>query len=55
MADSRHWLETFKRGVDRVADLDEAARPELLELGQRSELGIVPQKMHVFCVRQDRF
>ena len=38
-----------------MADLNEATRPELLELGQRPELGIVPQKMHVFCVRQDRF
>ncbi len=38
-----------------MTDLGPTARPELLELGQRPVLGIVPQKMHVFCVRQDRF
>ncbi len=31
------------------------ARPDLLRLGERPELGVVPENMHAFCVRQDRF
>ena len=38
-----------------MTDSREATRPELLELGERPELGIIPKKMHAFCVRQDRF
>jgi crotonyl-CoA carboxylase/reductase len=30
-------------------------RPELLDLGDRPEIGVVPETMHAFCVRQDRF
>ncbi|MDP7524556.1 MAG: alcohol dehydrogenase catalytic domain-containing protein, partial [Arenicellales bacterium] len=28
---------------------------ELYELGDRPPLGVLPEKMHAFCVRQDRF
>ena len=28
---------------------------EIYELGERPPLGTVPEKMHAFCVRQDRF
>ena len=30
-------------------------RPEIVALGERPELGVVPEKMHAFLVRQDRF
>jgi crotonyl-CoA carboxylase/reductase len=29
--------------------------PEIFDLGERPALGVVPQKMHAFVVRQDRF
>ncbi len=29
--------------------------PELLDLGEKPELGTIPKKMHAFCVRQERF
>lgn len=38
-----------------MTDSHNAARPELLDLGDRPELGVIPNKMHAFCVRQDRF
>ena len=28
---------------------------EIYELGERPLLGTVPEKMHAFCVRQERF
>jgi crotonyl-CoA carboxylase/reductase len=31
------------------------SRPEIFDLGERPPLGVVPEKMHAFCVRQDRF
>ena len=31
------------------------SRPEIFDLGEQPPLGIVPDKMHAFCVRQDRF
>ncbi len=31
-----------------------ADRPELCALGEMPELGVVPEKMHAFAVRQDR-
>jgi len=31
------------------------SRPEIVALGERPELGVVPEKMHAFLVRQDRF
>ena len=33
----------------------DASRPEICELGKRPELGVVPENMHVFCIRQNRF
>ena len=30
-------------------------RPEIVDLGAMPELGVVPEKMHAFAVRQDRF
>lgn len=38
-----------------MADYNDSTQPELVELGDRPELGVVPKKMHAFCVRQDRF
>ena len=38
-----------------MTDSREATQPELLELSEQPELGIIPKKMHAFCVRQDRF
>ena len=32
-----------------------ADRPEICALGEMPELGVVPEKMHAFMVRQDRF
>ncbi len=32
-----------------------ADRPEIVALGEKPELGVVPEKMHAFLVRQDRF
>ena len=32
-----------------------ADRPEIVALGEKPELGVVPEKMHAFTVRQDRF
>lgn len=32
-----------------------SARPDIVALGERPELGVVPQNMHAFLVRQDRF
>ena len=29
--------------------------PEIVALGEMPELGVVPQNMHAFLVRQDRF
>ena len=29
--------------------------PDIVDLGERPPLGVVPEKMHAFCVRQDRF
>jgi len=34
---------------------EKAKNPEIFELGDQPPLGIVPEKMHAFCVRQDRF
>ncbi|HIF93654.1 MAG TPA: hypothetical protein EYQ60_11095, partial [Myxococcales bacterium] len=31
------------------------AAKELYDLGEKPELGVVPEKMHAFLVRQDRF
>ncbi len=31
------------------------SRPEIVDLGETLPLGVVPEKMHAFCVRQDRF
>ena len=28
---------------------------EIYELGEKPPLGAIPEKMHVFCVRQERF
>ena len=28
---------------------------EIYELGEKPPLGVIPEKIHVFCVRQDRF
>ena len=28
---------------------------DIYPLGERPPLGVVPEKMHAFCVRQDRF
>ena len=29
--------------------------PDIVDLGEQPSLGIVPEKMHAFVVRQDRF
>lgn len=31
------------------------SRPDIFDLGERPPVGVVPEKMHAFCVRQDRF
>ena len=31
------------------------SRPDIVALGERPELGVVPENMHAFAVRQDRF
>ena len=31
------------------------SRPEIVNLSERPPLGIVPERMHAFCVRQERF
>ncbi|MBI4275923.1 MAG: crotonyl-CoA carboxylase/reductase [Rhizobiales bacterium] len=33
----------------------EVSHPDIVALGERPPLGVVPKKMHAFCVRQDRF
>ena len=33
----------------------DASRLEICELGERPELGVVLENMHVFCVYQNRF
>tara|TARA_B110000037_G_scaffold186781_1_gene216955 strand:+ start:144 stop:752 length:609 start_codon:yes stop_codon:yes gene_type:complete len=40
--------------IKKMSSFD-ASRPEICELGERPELGVVPENMHVFCVRQNRF
>ncbi len=32
-----------------------ASPPKILDLGEQPPLGVIPEKMHAFCVRQDRF
>ena len=36
-------------------NVGDTSRPELLDLGEIPDLGLVPKKMYAFCVRQDRF
>ena len=48
-------MDMRTEGAFDVPDSHDTTRPDLLDLGDRPALGTVPQKMHAFCVRQDRF
>jgi crotonyl-CoA carboxylase/reductase len=41
--------------MDTVPTHGGGSRPEIVDLGEAPPLGVVPEKMHAFCVRQDRF
>ena len=41
--------------MNTVSTNGDGSRPELVDLGAAPPLGVVPKKMHAFCVRQDRF
>ena len=34
---------------------DKSNNQEIFELGEKPPMGTIPEKMHAFCVRQDRF
>ncbi|MCH7501035.1 MAG: crotonyl-CoA carboxylase/reductase [Nitrospinae bacterium] len=41
--------------MDAVSRHEGDSAPEIFDLGERPPLGVIPKKMHAFCVRQDRF
>ncbi len=41
--------------MDSKSTSDTSQAEKIYELGEKPPLGVVPEKMHAFCVRQDRF